>query len=263
MQYQGSLQQTSITKRSFQGLRLLTKSILCSGVACGVCGLVFSGHAFADGGDYYIQGSLGAALTDKTGSMEIKDQTGDTEGFDSGDLGTGMVLDFGVGHEITDDFRLDLTFNYRLGHEVNTYTNRIDTGGSAKGWLNSYGMMANATYDVVTFKMGNMDIKPYVSGGVGLAVNDLNDVRITVDGIPTRLKGKQKLDFAWQAGGGVGIGLSDTVTLDAGYRYSDLGSFESGKDLSALTTNQRAILADPLEGDYTNHEIKIGLRYRF
>ena len=119
--------------------------------------------------------------------------------------------------------------------------------------------MANIAYDITEIEFGGVMLVPYVGTGAGLAVNKISDITVTGNNASGRLEGSTKANFAWQVEGGIGIKLSETLMLDASYRYVDLGKFQS--DLTILETGNEAL--EPLKGDFKTHEVVLGLRYGF
>jgi len=87
-------------------------------------------------------------------------------------------------------------------------------------------LFGNVYYD---FK-NSTAFTPYVGGGLGMA-----------------FIGDNSTNFAWNVGGGVAYEFAQDWKLDVGYRYVDLGRFDS-KHCNAK---------------YTAHEFMTGLRYTF
>lgn len=91
----------------------------------------------------------------------------------------------------------------------------------------------------------------YAGGGLGIASVDL----YTKDQAYT---GKEEsLNFAWQAGLGIGYELTDTTTFSVGWRYLSMGQTEA--DL-LLAPN---VKGGEFELDLSSHEILTGLRVNF
>ncbi|EAV41414.1 hypothetical protein SIAM614_01449 [Stappia aggregata IAM 12614] len=73
------------------------------------------------------------------------------------------------------------------------------------------------------------------------------------------VEGDGKTDFAWGLGGSVGIGLTQNVSFDVGYRYMDLGKFEAGT-LSRCIDKE---FTQGIDSNYSTQEIILGIRYTF
>ena len=121
--------------------------------------------------------------------------------------------------------------------------------------LQSYTAMVNLYYDLGKFGR----FVPYVGVGLGVAYHRLGEVSFTGNpALNNRIEGNNDLAFAWSLMAGTAYQISDRAILDIGYRYSDLGSIESGRADNGGFVNP-AVRID----DITSHEIKVGLRYHF
>lgn len=145
-------------------------------------------------------------------------------------------IEGGVGCRVTPYFRADVTIGYRDGQHLSTSFNDLDADFSAvTGMVNGY-------WDIADFG----GITPYVGAGIGATANTLSDINL-----PVGQSSNTRIDFAWALMAGVTVDLTERVSLDAGYRYIDLGS-------------ARAKGADPIKvKNLDSHDIRVGLRYNF
>ena len=143
------------------------------------------------------------------------------------------------------------------------------------GSVDQLGAMANVWYDI---DIGDA-WTPYVGGGLGFIRVDQSDLSFDTDALKDALtplaQGNQALGaalrgledvevptasatdtaFAWQLGAGVGYALSDTATLQLGYRLQAVDGLEfSGRN---------AMVSTMAETDLRVHFIEIGIRHRF
>ena len=97
--------------------------------------------------------------------------------------------------------------------------------------------MANAYFDYLTCTPWT----PYVGAGIGSAY-------LKADGGE---EAKSVYNLAWQVMAGLTYDINSNWTLDAGYRYADLGRIRknSGDSVTKLTAR--------------DHEIMLGVRYTF
>lgn len=148
-------------------------------------------------------------------------------------------------------------------HE-NNIENQYNSVGFGSGYIGVYGgpfraeaeytLTSNAKYDEkypleAHFQrvMGNIYldmpftryVRPYVGGGIGTAFYAVKD-----KAKDTKESGH---NFAWNAGGGLGIKLTRNVTFDSGYRYINMGSVETKTE----------------ELNFDAHEVYAGLRFLF
>ena len=103
--------------------------------------------------------------------------------------------------------------------------------------LYKHSVMANAYFDYLTCTPWT----PYVGAGIGSAYLKADDGE----------QAKSVYNLAWQVMAGLTYDINSNWTLDAGYRYADLGRIRknSGDSVTKLTAR--------------DHEIMLGVRYTF
>lgn len=147
---------------------------------------------------------------------------------------TGAV-DVGIGCRVVDGLRLEFNGTYRFESDL-TSSNGLDADYSA------FTGMWNAWWDITDIG----GVKPYVGGGVGFAVHSIDS------SLPVGSDGKRTdTTLTWQVGAGVGIDVTDDLTVDIGYRFTDLGLAQSAGPTPFYIN------------DNYSHEFRIGLRYDF
>lgn len=145
-------------------------------------------------------------------------------------------VEAGVGCQVTPYFRADLTVGYRDDIQLETKFNDLDAQ------LESYTAMVNGYWDIVNVN----GFTPYVGAGIGVAYNNLHDINL-----PVNQSSNGRADFAYQLMAGVSYDFSPNLTVDAGYRYIDLGKAKAkGPDPIKVTNLE-------------SHDFRIGLRYNF
>lgn len=190
--------------------------------------LSLSGAAFSEESTYFGI-HLGAAeqklddVNDPAGSAELN-------------MDRGLVFGGLVGIE-------DGPARYEV--ELSRRKNDADTykwpGGSADltgGDFTTDTLMGNAYYTFET----NTPIKPFVTGGIGVAQVQANNVTDGIDTLDDTDTG-----FAYQIGFGATYALSDTTSFDAKYRYLRVNDIDS----------------DGMKGDLESQEITAGIRIAF
>ena len=146
-----------------------------------------------------------------------------------------LISDIGVGCEFTNNLRGDVTLGYRSEAQVQDSFTSLDAKFSA------ITVMANVYYDIVNYN----GFTPYVGAGVGVSRNRLSDINL-----PATSTSGTKTSFAYALHAGVSYDYSEALTIDASYRYIDLGKGKSGP----TTIDVDNLVA---------HDFRIGLRYRF
>ena len=109
--------------------------------------------------------------------------------------------------------------------------------GLAHFRLYKHSVMANAYFDYLTCTPWT----PYVGAGLGSAYLKADNGS----------HAKSVYNLAWQVMGGIAYDVNSHWTVDAGYRYADLGRIRknNGSSVSKLTAR--------------DHEIMLGVRYTF
>lgn len=211
---------------------------------------------------FYLKGEAGASFGGDTGPITVRDDGGTRAALDERDSDVAAVVGLGAGVELAEFFRGELLFDYRTGYGLDTELTEAIPGLPAKADIDSYSLFLNAYFDVVTLDLGGVSLTPYLGGGVGVAINDTSDVRFDTAGFTAiELEGDTTTQFAWNAAAGLGIGVTESLTLEVGYRYVDLGRFKSGVDArQGATTGE---FQKGVKGDLTAHEALVALRYSF
>ncbi|MDR2625242.1 MAG: acyloxyacyl hydrolase [Zoogloeaceae bacterium] len=140
----------------------------------------------------------------------------------------------------------------------------LDVGAYSKQRLKGQTLFTNVYWD---FK-NSSPVTPYLSGGIGVAFLKLKTDLLLVTTPTDFYTGSErhsKTNFAWNIGAGVGWQLNKQLTLDAGYRYTDLGKISSGNYKMFLRGNPSTNVptARQKADDIHQHQLSIGLRYSF
>jgi opacity protein-like surface antigen len=182
-------------------------------------------------------------------------------------LGDAAGYGGGVGYRINEWLRVDATIDQRTPARFRTYSSRSNfvTGYNIEaGDLDTLTGLVNVYADLGTW----WGLTPYLGAGIGFADNAFrrNYTQTTCileacDGSPgtgarTAVSRPNHTlpTFAWSLTGGVSYRLMAGLSLDAAYRYVDLGEAKSGVDLYGGSTRLK---------DLTANEVRIGLRYQF
>lgn len=234
-----------------------TVSVLC------LAGLV-SSFAMADFSDsfkktetasngFYVQGNVGLDVADFKLFFNDKDaldkNTANIKGLKNNKL---PMFGVGVGYKFNDFFRADISAQYRTKKVTLSNKNSAPNGPKVSGDIDSVALFANGYVD-----LSNSTIfTPYLTAGLGTMTirNEVPMSNITVESDATGIsittktsKAHTSTSFAWNAGLGTRIQLTDKVDADVGYRY--VASAKAKKELGAA--------------EYKAHEILAGIAYHF
>jgi len=193
----------------------------------------------------YVAGSVGIALLDN-----VDYDSGPTVGLGipitgDADFDAGARLSGAVGMQLSRNLRgeLEVAWRRNSGDRVTGKTGLVATG-PLNGSVAIVTAMAQLAYD---FEVGSF-LRPYVSGGVGFAYVDIDNLSTPV---VTGVLDDSDTVFAGQLGAGVSVPLTASTDLTAGYQLliSDRPNF---------TTS----LGVAIEGEPFIHSIAIGIRTR-
>ena len=160
------------------------------------------------------------------------------------DFKTGFTVGAVVGSKLTESLRGEVEMAFQ------TYdADGADEGGNQRpgtGKIDSYFLLANLWRD---YDMGSF--QPYVGGGIGMALMDVHLGLEDEDNVDDSTIG-----LAAQVGSGVRIPVSDSITLDAGYRFKAA--------VGILTEGIGAVRADDhTAASHYSHVGQLGVTWTF
>ena len=179
----------------------------------------------------------------------------------SGETGFGG----GVGYRFNPWLRVDATFDKRMASDFRAFSSRSHfvTGYNLEaGGLDVLTGLVTVYADLGTF----WGLTPYIGAGLGVAdtafrgnFTQTTCILDACDGQPgtgqrtaVQRPNRSVTSFAWALTGGVSYHIAGGLSLDAAYRYIDLGTARSGFDAYGERTSLKGIAAQ---------EFRIGLRY--
>jgi opacity protein-like surface antigen len=189
-------------------------------------------------------------------------------------FGAQFLGGIGAGYQVNSWFRFDVTGEYRGATKFGIRDEYSYTAGTVigrgsndvRGKISSMVLLANAYLDLGTWH----GLTPYIGAGVGLAQNktsggtdrgvstEFDTATKTYKGGGTSnstFKGATKSATAFALMAGVSAEVSQNLKVDVGYRYLNLGKFQTGSFACGGCTYS-------LQGrDLDSHEIRIGLRW--
>ncbi|MBN9255010.1 MULTISPECIES: outer membrane protein [unclassified Mesorhizobium] len=174
-----------------------------------------------------------------------------TKSFDSGDLKGALSLGAGVGYQVTNYFRTDLTFDYWFKSRFEGHTSCTDCSSTDTSNMSAMLLLANAYVDLGHWK----GFTPYIGAGIGGAYVKWDDLNNTIEEGTFTHTGAGNWRFAWGLMAGTSYCLSKNLNLDVGYRFTHING---GRMFEFAPT------AGPgFDRGFNTHEVRAGLRYSF
>ncbi len=164
------------------------------------------------------------------------------------------MIDIGVGAKVDDQVRLEGMLTYRSPMQID---GRNGAGNTISGEVGSISAMANLYYDIEQAHalLGTDTFTPYLGVGAGISMLDTDSLSVTGGNSE---RGAQVYNLTYAAMAGISSKLSDAVSLDAGYRFINLGQFEQDGTFS----NGSSGTATKYD-DLFAHEFRAGIRFQF
>jgi opacity protein-like surface antigen len=252
-------------------------------------------------GGWYLRGDVGMGFNNHPGFTTTPDAlaTGQSSGFYSNTateyfanptLSPSGLFDIGVGYQVNNWFRTDITGELRGGANfqglevVNDSNwpagganyNQVQYGDFYRANLTSYLLMWNAYADLGTW----YGLTPYVGAGLGGAYNHLsgatdtgyasfgNSANGAFQSYATGgyFNDASHADFAWSLMAGLDFKVTHNLKLEIGYRYLDYGKFNSGGSNCVAGANGGGAIFQGcsyklVSKELTSNDVRIGLRY--
>jgi opacity protein-like surface antigen len=212
-------------------------------------------------GGWYIRGDIDYHKPSWRGADYITYGPG-TDDFTSGKLKGAFSLGAGVGYQINDHFRADLTADYWFKSKFSGHTDGTCGGGACtsndSSGMSAWLLLANAYVDLGTWH----GFTPYVGAGIGGAHIKWDTLHnADSNGGDFYHKGTKGWRFAYALMAGTSYCLTDRTKLDVGYRFTHING---GRMFEEYGTNGASIGVGPgFDKGFNVHEVRAGLRYSF
>ncbi|WP_350335154.1 outer membrane protein [Coralliovum pocilloporae] len=205
---------------------------------------------FEESGTWYLRGDVGFVY--QSTDSDFTNPSTRVDIFWE-DLDHTFVIGAGIGYQVNEWFRTDVTVDYRV--DASFYGLAVCTTVGCSGFsqekssIESYTLLWNAYLEYEVLE----GLRPYIGGGIGAAyVNVGNHFGVNPDGSSTPFGGDGQWNFAWALMAGVSLDVTENLLLDANYRYVNLGEVSSADDGFGGQINHEDIDA---------HEVRVGFRY--
>jgi opacity protein-like surface antigen len=210
---------------------------------------------------WYLRGDVGYAIPLRPKAEGLL-PGGLTRAFNDRELGRTLTLGGGIGYRFNNWFRADVTAEWRKPANVsatNSGSNYVDGYSDERAKFGANALMLNGYVDLGTWS----GLTPYLGAGVGVARKEVKDWTTQVicftgactpSGPGGTIPDSSKTGLAWSLMGGLGVQLTDQLSLDIGYRFLNLGG---------MTTKADAFGVAAKLDDVKVNEVRLGMRYMF
>ena len=217
-----------------------------------LAGALFCGSSVAaNASGWYVGGDLGY---NNTSDPDWTFTSGThTTPFDDGWVGALKVgRDLGA-------WRAELEYSHRSNDAG--YFGPPGSMDPAKGSIRSNALMLNAYFDFAA----TGKVTPYLGVGVGGSKVEANDVRKDITGCCTGIVDDSDTVVSGQVMAGAAYEAAPNLDVTFEYRYffSQKPSFDYAVACSATDSISSCGVVGQTSGDYRNHNVMVGLRYRF
>ena len=185
---------------------------------------------------FYVRGMAGGAWA---GDMVFKDVDPNASnalfagaGAVRGSGGSSPLFGAGVGYKFTPMFWTDVVFSDVTGLHFDGKSDPALVISDMNADIDAQIVMLNGYLDVA--KLAHLavgPVQPFVMAGLGYAHSHIGTMHALAprSAIPSfTVSGHENDNLAWGAGAGLGVPVSDSITLDLAYEYLDLGELRTG-----------------------------------
>ncbi len=192
-----------------------------------------------------------------------------------GDFGSMIGFEIGVGHFTAPSLRLEGTVRHRPHFSFDGYANFTqDTTFKrmVSADASSLSAMVAAYLDLPELGVPRLGpFSPFIGGGIGVSRIEVGETRMGHPdaGTTTIVPGGDRVNFAWMLTAGIARPIGERATLDFSWRYTDLGTVETGQDkLRIAYRDGRPTRVFDFDLERTRAELKshglgVSVRYAF
>lgn len=211
---------------------------------------------------WYLRGDVGYSFNHMRGAKYFQGSNANQVDFDHASIKDSAVIGGGVGYQINNYLRTDLTFDTltrsKFDGGTSGYCGTTPCTSDDRDAMRAYSLMANAYVDLGTYGY----VTPYVGAGIGGAYVKWDKLRNTICDDPssdgcytTEHGGKGSWRFAYSLMAGATIDVTCNLKADVGYRFRHIG----GGDMFGYNENG----GPGSDKGFDSHEVRVGARYMF
>ena len=188
-----------------------------------------------------------------------------------GDFSTATGFEVGIGGTVAPAVRMEATVEFRPRLAFSGRANFVQTmeEQSVSADLSALSAMVAAYADLPALglpKLGPFD--PFMGAGVGVARITTGETQMMFPKTTTHVPSGQRTGLAWMVTAGVATALNESTTLELAWRYSDLGTAETGTGSGQVVWRDGSrdplpLNLAPTEARLRSHGLRLSVRYLF
>lgn len=217
---------------------------------------------------WYLRGDVGYSFNKMRGAEYFQGSNALVNDFDTASLKDSFLVGAGVGYQINNYLRTDVTFDYLTSADFHGSTSGVCGDGvnldfepcssSDRASMRAYSLMANAYVDLGTYG----SITPYVGAGIGGTYVKWGNLRNEICDDPysptggcygTDHGGEKSWRFTYALMAGATIDVTCALKADVGYRFRHI----TGGDMFGYADNG----GPGRDKGFYSHEARVGARY--
>ena len=188
-----------------------------------------------------------------------------------GDFGTIAGFELGIGRVATPLLRLEAIVQYRPDASFEGRANFLEATRrqDVHTDVSSLSALVAAYADLPELGVPRLGpFSPFAGAGIGLSRIEVDETRMEFPRTMTIVPGGTRTNLAWMVTAGVAVALSERMTLDIAWRYTDFGTVRTGRGQGFVVWRDGS--REPLEldlaetrADLSSHGVVTSLRYVF
>ncbi|WLR91708.1 outer membrane protein [Shinella zoogloeoides] len=215
-------------------------------------------------GGWYLRGDAGWSYNKLRGAHYFQGSNALDRDFGTARLKSGFTIGGGVGYQINNHFRTDVTLDYMFKSKFRGSTSggcgvAVSCTSRDVASMNALSLLANAYVDIGKYGI----VTPYVGAGIGGTHVSWGDLENTSceDGNPGNCdptvihRGKKSWRFTYALMAGASVDVTCNLKADLGYRFRHV----TKGDMFGYNLNG----GPGYDKGFYSHEARAGLRYSF
>ena len=187
-----------------------------------------------------------------------------------GDFGTIAGFEVGVGYIAFPHLRIEADLQYRPGFSFEGHANFLSQDRRQEVSVDA------SSWSAMLF--GYLDLpgpggprlgpfSPFVGGGIGVSRIETGETHMEFPKTRTIVPGGHRTNLTWSLAAGLAISVDERTTLEIAWRYTDLGTVETGGGAGRVVwrdgSQEKPIDLAETQARLRTHGLSLSMRYAF